>query len=70
MLDIMVRLTNVQFPCTCFSKSKLFMEHDQLCQHRIVREAEAEIRILRERADTLDDLLHVYPDIIAHTYHD
>lgn len=70
MLDINVRLKNVHIACTCFSKSKLFMEHDQLCQHRIVREAEAELRILRERADTLDDILHAYPDIIAHTYHD
>ena len=70
MLDINVRLKNVQFPCTCKSDSKPFMEHDQLCQHRIVLEAEAEIRILRERADTLDDILHAHPDIIAHTYHD
>lgn len=51
MLDIMVRLKNVQFPCTCFSKSKAFMEHDQLCQHRIVREAEVEILRLKAEVE-------------------
>ena len=29
-----------------------------------------EIQLILERLDTLDDILHVHPDIIAHTYHD
>lgn len=29
-----------------------------------------EIQLMLERLDMLDDILHVHPDIIAHTYHD
>lgn len=29
-----------------------------------------EIQLILERLDMLDDILHVHPDIIAHTYHD
>jgi len=57
MLDINVRLANAHFACTCFSKSKDFMEHNELCQHRIVREAEAEIRILRAQVRMLDSFV-------------
>jgi hypothetical protein len=64
MLDINVRLKNVQVACTCTSPSKLFIEHDQLCQHRIVLEAEAEIRILRAQVRMLDSVVQTYPGII------
>jgi hypothetical protein len=57
MLDIMVRLKNVQFPCTCTSPSKLFMEHDQLCKYRIVQESEAEISTLRSQLRTIGKIV-------------
>jgi hypothetical protein len=57
MLDIMTRLETVRVPCTCFSKSKLFMEHDQLCQHRIVLEADSELRTLRTQIAMLGKIV-------------
>lgn len=49
MRDIAVRLSYTHVPCTCFSKSKDAMQHDELCTHRVVREAELEILRLRDK---------------------
>lgn len=61
MRDIATRLHHTHIPCTCFSKSKDYMQHDELCTHRVVREGEAEIQkiqlLLQQSVGIINELL-------------
>lgn len=48
MSDIVSRLSYTHIPCSCFSRSADYIDHDKFCTHRVVREGEAEIQKIQQ----------------------